>query len=159
MENPIKLDDLGVPLFLETPRCTVMQQLLVTRITKIGLLQQLRCTGCQGLGDGKPHKKSDWIPKADSNSLKCLHVSRKVIWNETSKLDTDCYIDMSYELAILQSKITLTNRGSFGDFLSISKNGGFSLLPTFSPRQRAAATCGTLHDTLLCGGQGGEKFR
>ena len=77
MENPIKLDDLGVPLFLETPRCTVMQQLLVTRITKIGLLQQLRCTGCQGLGDGKPHMQSDWIPEADSNCLKCLHVSRK----------------------------------------------------------------------------------
>lgn len=55
----------------------VMQQLLVTRITKIGLLQQLRCTGCQGLGDGKPHMQSDWIPKADSNCLKCLHVSRK----------------------------------------------------------------------------------
>lgn len=58
-----------------------MQQLLVTaRITKIGLLQQLRCTGCWVMGS--PTWNLTGIPEADSNCSKCLHVSRKNIdWN------------------------------------------------------------------------------
>ena len=32
MENPIKMDDLGVPLFLETSKCTSQQTLLLIRL-------------------------------------------------------------------------------------------------------------------------------
>ena len=51
---------LGVPGITPEKTCAVMQLLVIARITKIGLLQQLRCTGCQGFGDGKPHMKPEF---------------------------------------------------------------------------------------------------
>ena len=47
MENPIKMDDLGVPLFLETPN--LFEQSL---FNPHGLTKAFRCTGCTSSWEG-----------------------------------------------------------------------------------------------------------
>ena len=45
MENPMKMDDLGVPLFLETPICSQVNRGSATAIHHGSWLAELLCGG------------------------------------------------------------------------------------------------------------------
>ncbi len=58
MENPIKMDDLGVPLFLETPICNCCLYLMTVYLCSKGLSLSL-CRLCASRDQYQAH--ADWL--------------------------------------------------------------------------------------------------